>query len=77
MNDFARLRHKRGLTQTQAGKLIGVSHKLVRRYEDGHLFATYGDQLERLEALNNKWKKEDEKIFVPTLDACNRIGRTS
>lgn len=58
ISNFAKLRHERGLIQIQVAKMLGIHHRLVSKYEDGHLFKTQGDQKERLEKLHEKWIKE-------------------
>ncbi len=58
INDFAKLRHDRNLTQMKVGEILGISARLVRKYEDNLLFATQGDQMERLKKLHKKWKNE-------------------
>ncbi len=56
---FKRLREKRGLTQVEVGKSLNISHKTVSRYESGHLFATMGNQLEKLRAFHQTWIEEE------------------
>ena len=56
---FRLRRERRNLSFMDMAEQYGISHKVVRRYEDGNLHETTNGAKEKLDALNMKWTREE------------------